>query len=380
MRDDTRLISLARPPIADDPFDQHPSTRRMSPVSSEFLFRVRRSYRLALELSPAPTGRIWSKINRMRADVHDALLADSDEPLREIFTAPDRTDLFYGADNTAKSIAKGPTGNRTRDLENDFALLDGIVNRVDESDPEKALTRLDAKLRQTITFPSISDDEAGIITSRGVASYRALQAIYQAWRVLELTNGNANSAILEIGPGLGRAIFYCYRAGLTDLTTVDLPLGVVAQAYFLGRGLGPERIWLLGDDPQLAAGRIKLLPAGYRLGRFDLVVNVDSLVEMPLITQIEYLRLIAKSGALLLSINHSIGGFSVEKVVRTFLPCSEVKTKPYPMRKGYAESCFKLAMPAEITLAFRLRYIFTRCVASVQYRTRNILKSCFVKH
>src|SRR5262249_22032469 len=151
----------------------------------------------------------------------------------------------------------------------------------------------------------------------------------------------------EIGPGLGRTAFYCYQAGLTDFTTIDLPLGVVAQTFFLGNALGQDRIWLLGDDPEKVAGRVRLLPAGHPLGRFDLVLNVDSLVEMPLMTIIEYLRLISKSEALFLSINHGIGGYTVEEVVKTFFPGSQANTKSYPMREGYAESCFRLVVPTK---------------------------------
>ena len=145
----------------------------------------------------------------------------------------------------------------------------------EEHDTEAALTALDTRLRQRIEFPTPIKGEFGFSTSRGLASYRAIQAIYQAWRVLELTKDIKQPAILEIGPGLGRTAFYCHQAGLTNFTTIDLPLGVVAQAFFLGNALGPDRIWLLGDDPEQAAGRIRLLPAGHPLGRFDLVVNVD---------------------------------------------------------------------------------------------------------
>ena len=175
---------------------------------------------------------------------------------------------------------------RSASGKSDISMLFHAVTGSEEYDTEAALAALDTRLRQRIEFPSSIKGELGFLTSRGLANYRAIQAIYQAWRVLELTKDIKQPAILEIGPGLGRTAFYCHQAGLTNLTTIDLPLGVVAQAFFLGHALGPDRIWLLGDDPEQAAGRVKLLPTGHPLGRFDLVVNANSLVEMPLMTQL----------------------------------------------------------------------------------------------
>ena len=129
----------------------------------------------------------------------------------------------------------------------DIALLHSVIMQSEEHDPETALSSIDARLNQTIKFPVPIEGEFGLSTFRGLASFRAIQAIYQAWRIFELTNGKSNPAILEIGPGLGRTAYYCYQAGLTDLTTIDLPLGVVAQAFFLS-----QRSWA---GSHLAFGR-----------------------------------------------------------------------------------------------------------------------------
>jgi hypothetical protein len=349
-------------------------------MQSELISRVKRSYRLALELNRPPTGRIWSQINDMRANVHCALLAESDAPLREIFSDPASTDLFYGVDNMAKSLIDDPT--KLEEYRNglsalgksDISKLFHAVIGSEEHDTEAALAALDTRLRQRIEFPSIKG-EFGFSTSRGLANYRAIQAIYQAWRVLELTNDIKQPAILEIGPGLGRTAFYCYQAGLTNFTTIDLPLGVVTQAFFLGHALGSDRIWLLGDDPEQAARRIRLLPAGHPLGRFELVFNVDSLVEMPLETAVDYLRLIAKSSDLFLSVNHGFLGMPVEEIVQNVSPTSQARTRPYPMREGYTESCFALVMPIEITREFKVRYNFTRNLTSIRRHCKNFLKS-----
>ena len=357
-------------------------------MQNELISRVKRSYRLALELNRPPTGPVWSPINDMRADVHQALLAESNEPLRKVFSDPASTDLFYGVDNMARALSIRQSLDELRNVcgvtgKSDISLLFHAVTGSEEHDTEAALTALDTRLRQRIEFPSSIKGELGFSTSRGLASYRAIQAIYQAWRVLELTKDIKQPAILEIGPGLGRTAFYCYQAGLTNFTTIDLPLGVVAQAFFLGNALGPDRIWLLGDDPEQAAGRIRLLPAGHPLGRFDLVVNVNSLVEMPLETAVDYLRLIAKSSGLFLSINHGYnvvhGGFTVEETMKGQFSGIQVSTKPYPIREGYSESCFTITSETRLRYIFAryilARHIFAQNVISARHRCKNFLKS-----
>ena len=135
----------------------------------------------------------------------------------------------------------------------------------------------------------------------------------------------------------------------------------------------------MDDDPEQAAGRIRLLPAGHLFGRFDLVINVDSLVEMPLKTAVDHLRLIAKYSRLFLSINHGFRGVPVEEIVKNVSPTSQARSKPYPMREGYTESCFVLAMPVKITPEFKIRYNFTRSVISIRYRCQKFLSHLFTK-
>jgi hypothetical protein len=95
-------------------------------------------------------------------------------------------------------------------------------------DVEELLAALDERFGFTIDFPNPYPFEAGLRTSRGVATHRALHAIYQAWRLWELGGRRSEARIMEIGAGLGRTAYYARKFGMRDYTIVDIPLSNVA--------------------------------------------------------------------------------------------------------------------------------------------------------
>jgi hypothetical protein len=68
----------------------------------------------------------------------------------------------------------------------------------------------------------------------------AIQAIYQAYRLVEVAGRDAR--VVEIGGGMGRTALYAHTLGIRNYTIFDLPLTNVMQSYFLGRTLGGEAI------------------------------------------------------------------------------------------------------------------------------------------
>jgi hypothetical protein len=348
-------------------------------LSSSFLVRVRRSYKIALVSSNDRHGRIWDNIDRHRASVHAALLAETDDDLRNIFANPTSSDLFYGIDyfwagtgiteEVGARLARAadhadsscytpasPAGVRLGNFDDrgitdhfsDIARKElfllaqalGIFKGdLTSFDHENVLRDADRLLNQTIQFPTLFGGALGVHTTRGIASYRAIQAIYQAWRVLSLLADCKERSVIEIGPGMGRTAYYAYLAGLTNYTTVDLPMGIVAQACFLGAALGPEKIWMPGDDEQLAEGRIKLLIAGDKPNQMHgLALNSDSLTEMPLRAALDYMNWIRQHSRLFLSINHDGNLFTVEQIsTKWFKPAER---HPYPLEERYMEEVY----------------------------------------
>jgi hypothetical protein len=306
-------------------------------LSSAFLGRVRRSYKLALSASTAGNSKIWGPIDEKRSVIHSALLDKDDGALRNIFADPVSSDLFLGTDYLCHSVIGQLKSGNVQPL----AVLagerveridvDGITDHFkkvtwkglvafaraarlnDASEVESILKSLDKLLNQTVSFPNLPG-EIGLATSRGIATYRAVSSLHQAWLILHLLENCKNKSVIEIGPGLGRTAYYAFQAGITDYSTVDLPMGVVAQACFLGAALGPDKIWLHGEDDR--TGCIRLYVAGNQPDerKYILAFNSDSMSEMTMSAAINYAQWIWRHCGSFLSINHDLNLFTVRDI------------------------------------------------------------------
>jgi len=256
-------------------------------LSDAFLDRVRRAYHHAIAARP-PTRGLWASHDARRTDVHAALVDRNNDALRSILIDPTTTDLYYGVDDLCRSIMR---------------------------------------LNAPSEFVNVA-----------LRHDRARIATYQIARLKELLP--AARSVVEIGPGMGRAAYYGHRAGL-DYTTVDLPLGIVAQACFLGRALGPDALWFAGEDEVAPDGRIKLLYSAPDR-RFDIVLNVDSITEMPAAVAFEYFRWAACHAHCLLSINHEKNRFTVAQLAAFSAPMQRIVQRTCPAWDGYMEDAFLL--------------------------------------
>ncbi len=271
-------------------------------LSDEFLDRVRRSYKSALRSSAENSkGFVWALIDKKRQDIHEALLSERNDAIRCIFAAPATTDLFYGVDNQCKSIGKF---------------------------------------------------EAADFISCALSGERANNARYQAQRLLDLLRTCEDRSVVEVGPGMGRVAYFAIEAGITDYTTIDLPLGTVAQACFLGATVGPESISLPGEGK---IAPIKIL-ADKPDRRFCVALNSDSMTEMTPIAAFDYLDWIGRHAKKLISINHERNLFTVAEASRFCgigLPSAERECPSWP---GYREELFELDFAAPRAPIARRRF------------------------
>ena len=202
---------------------------------------------------------------------------------------------------------------------------------------EEILAALDAALSTKIMFPNPFPGETGLVTSRGIASYRAIQAIYQAHRLVELAGRNAR--VVEIGGGMGRTGFYAHALGIRNYTIFDLPLTNAMQSYFLGRTLGADAVVL---DLESADG-IRVLPYFEffeESGHYDICLNVDSFTEIDRALVEKYCHSLLHRAPTFLSINHEVNAFTAREVCLG-AGMRQLLRMPYWLRRGYVEEILK---------------------------------------
>ena len=317
--------------------------------------RIIAAYQASIAL-PAGDAGFWdNEFFDLKRPVHEALISGDLDTVQRLLRDPSKTDLFYGFDNLSRVVLPGWTaadpGHGIVNYQDLLLLSEALgarrlwnpegSHREALPDVETLLGAIDHVLGFRVEFPNPFSDEIGLTTSRGVASYRAVQALYQASRVLSAAKGKMGARVAEIGAGLGRTAFYARRLGMRDYTIVDLPMSAAAQAYFLGRAAGPDEICLFGEDRP----GIRILPPSAFLNAsdcYDVVVNVDSLTEMARPTARAYCEAIKVRGRLFVSINHELNPFTVRDV------CAEAGMKmltrtPYWMRRGYVDEEYAAA-------------------------------------
>ena len=209
---------------------------------------------------------------------------------------------------------------------------------------ESVLTELN-KSYGPFSVPNPFPGEHGLKSSRGVISYRVPQSIYQAWRIKQLVHGISNPRVLEIGAGLGRTAYYAYERGIKDYTIVDIPITTAAQAYFLGRTIGEDKIHLDGEQPNEFSHKIKILTPQTFFNEpktYDLILNVDSLTEMDFSVAQAYWNKIKVSTRKFLSINHEVNTFRARDLVVEDLGNLNIHRGLYWMRRGYIEELIQM--------------------------------------
>jgi hypothetical protein len=326
----------------------------------QLIDRLVKSYSLRAE---RPSGQ-WSDIFLTRhADIGEAL-ANGDRPrIEEILRNPASSDIFYGFDSTARSLRAG--GLRIEERRAPALTLDALaalaealgarkmefpenyyVWRLSPVRADEVLDQIDKALGFKVQVPNPFPSEYGLVSGRGIVSYRVPQALYQAWRIARLLEGVENPKVLEIGGGLGRTAFYARQFGIRNYTIVDIPVSSLAQGYFLGRTLGEQSVSLFGETA--TEDEVKIVPPDVFLGgaeHYDLVVNVDSLTEIGRAAAEQYWSAIERRAGKFLSINHEANEFTVAQLIKQGNH-TRASRMPYWMRRGFVEEVVEFAPDA----------------------------------
>jgi tetratricopeptide (TPR) repeat protein len=292
-------------------------------------------------------------------EAHKIFMQGQTDLAAAILRNPASSDLFYGFDNLALSTHKKivQQGEENMVMDHLIRLAEALgAQRVDNPmaylfrrdstamlDPVSADTvveRIEHALGSKLLFPNPYPGERGVHTSRGIISYRAVPALYHAWRIKKLLKGIARPRVLEIGAGLGRAAYYAWQLGIRDYTVIDIPMTSICQGYFLGRLLGEDAVLLAGEDPPSSENRIRILPPSAFLkaaDHYDLVLNADSFTELGESVAQDYWNQIESRAGIFLSINHESNAFNVRQFVEKSSRVDSYDRYPYWIHNGYVE-------------------------------------------
>jgi hypothetical protein len=328
------------------------STAKEGVEDSDLVHRIISSYRKANETPLGSSDSMWlGPIADSRKTEYQTMQEGSHADITKMLRNPHQTHLFYGFDDLFASPFSGLASWRHWIRQWIYDCLVRLAEAVgtvrlehpearsrdtNTLDVEDLLIGLDGAFGFKIHFPNVFPEEIGLLTARGVASYRAVQALCQTWRIFEIVRKRPSAKVLEIGAGLGRTAYFARQFGIENYTIIDLPLTGVAQAYFLGRVLGADALRLFGES---SGGPLAILPPSQFFetdDRYDLIVNVDSMTEMAASTAEDYWRAISMRSPIFLSINHEINKFTVREIVSS-TPGLEVRRTPYWLRRGYVE-------------------------------------------
>jgi SAM-dependent methyltransferase len=320
--------------------------------------RLAAAYRLADGEHDTCGNSMWQMFfDTYHKEIHHTFKTGALSEIASLLRDPSSSNLFYGYDHLCACFIKS-YNSRASQRGTALTCLAGLIRiceamgaiRFYNAEPhnyaeppwetDKVIRLIEQELGMTLTFPNPYPNEPGLKTAHGLASHRAIAAVYQAWRIKELVKNISNPRVVEIGGGLGRTAYYSYKLGIKDYTLIDIPITSIAQGYFLGRTIGEDRVSFLGEDATAADPKIKILSPKNFLDNddtYDLVVNVDSLTEIDPQVARAYWTRIEKSTGTFLSINHERNAFTVREFIRESPKVASVDRQNFWMRYGYVE-------------------------------------------
>ncbi len=215
------------------------------------------------------------------------------------------------------------------------------------ADLDSIMARIEDEVGADLPAPEQDGGMFGLRLRGGIYTERHFDGIYAAWRAREVVraSGVSSPSLCEIGGGAGHLAFYARQFGFRTCAIIDLPQAMLVQYIVLSTAFGDHRV---SAEHSLRDG-IELIQAGTleadNVHRFDVVINVDSLPEMPHGVAERYLSNISR-GQTFVSINQESGLDTGEYqlgVVRDFANKIQLnRSARYPawLRTGYVEEIY----------------------------------------
>ncbi len=274
---------------------------------------------------------------------------------------PHSFNIFYGFDDNCKILYKNSSFNFK--FKYSLLIIDKLISfceflgilklnnpenhkKINKNlNIENLIKKIEKKIKLKLKFNNPFPGERGIKTSKGILTSREIQAIYQAYIIKRTLNCNEfkNKNILEIGGGLGRTAYYCYKFGIKNYTLVDLLIPRICQINYLSRLINEKKIISKPKLSNFYQKNIKVVSPQFLFSnnvKFDLVFNSDSFTEIDFINQKKYQKYLKKNSKIFLSINHENNHYKVSDYFDTKNP-NKYSKNLYWLRRGYVEEIFK---------------------------------------
>jgi hypothetical protein len=220
-----------------------------------------------------------------------------------------------------------------------------------EVDPDQVFAAVENAIGQRLSFPDICAIFGGEIRGRAFP-FISFTHLLVALHVRSLAL-RADPTVFEIGGGFGGLAYFACQLMGCDYTIFDLAWANAVQAYFLHRALPGRRLVLCGE-PAGPGGGIALMPAWLLFQQpagthVDVVVNQDSMPEMPQLTACRYLEVMrAILRGPFLSVNqepppHSSQTWdrtSVAQLVGRVGGYERFSRSPFFLRMGYVQEVY----------------------------------------
>jgi hypothetical protein len=362
---------LVSPGVEMDPIKQFSfvpmSNSTLSEEDIKLCDRLIKSFSLACSKSDEHTSMRKSPWNDIAQKHHGALLEPlnkGDAPaLARVLANMFQEKFLWGMASSLDGLYPGHSPFiRMQIVERIFSLAESLALVRTEmpchaegyGSPEE-LPQLVSKLEQTIgislNFPEVGG-AYGLLIGNSVITLEAPEHIHVALRIKEAVLQHLEPKelkVVEIGAGFGGTCYWLNRLmpDIASYTIIDLPQVNVLQGYFLAKVYGPEKVRLFGEKQQ-STTKFTILPtqAKVQVGDFDLLINEDSMPEIPESVVKDYLSW-AKSG--LTGIFFSYNQEAHE--IQTLVAKAVAETGGYArlsrhlswLRRGYVEEVYACA-------------------------------------
>jgi hypothetical protein len=217
---------------------------------------------------------------------------------------------------------------------------------------EQLVADTEAALGTSLNFPGVGA-AYGIEVSGRLISFDSLDQIYAAARIKDavrtyLPDLDSPLRLVEIGGGFGAMAFWLTQMVDLSYAIVDLPIVNVLQGYFLTQAMGEDQVSLYGEQRR----GVRILPT-HALSDieppFDILVNKDSMPEIPRDAALEYLRWARDScNGIFYSYNQEVGG-PLNGEPQNVVPALIAQVGGFErlsrdtswLRRGYAEEVYR---------------------------------------